>query len=160
MAETTSGFSLPCAAVANAACNRIEAIAARNSRLRPANHALFTARYVKCASLAMKATRGRVVLLKNFVQNAERADRVSRSFGSACASSRRFRERCNFPEMSDSEIVGHFDLIGFERIHRFHKTRSRIAFKPSRGTPGILIRYGNQPMFHGIMVNVIQSRQP
>jgi hypothetical protein len=28
-----------------------------------------------------------------------------------------------------SEVVGHFDPIGLERIHRFHKPRSRIAFK-------------------------------
>ena len=46
-----------------------------------------------------------------------------------CVTSRRFK----------SEVVGHFDPIGLERINGFHKTWSRIGFKPGCGTvaPGV-----------------------
>jgi hypothetical protein len=36
----------------------------------------------------------------------------------------------------DSEIIGHVDPIGLERINRCHKPGSRIGSKPGRRTPG------------------------
>ena len=60
----------------------------------------------------------------------------------------------------DLEIIGDFDPIRLERINRFHKGGLSVRFKPRCRTPRILIRYGNQAMFHCILVDVIQSREP
>jgi hypothetical protein len=97
MAETTSDFSLPRVAVANDACKRAKAIAARNSRLRLANDALFTAWYATClAENKSDATTHRTPTPKVFASPALRAKGHSAlsdfrdTFGSARASSRRF----------------------------------------------------------------------
>ena len=60
----------------------------------------------------------------------------------------------------DSEVIWYVDPIGLERINRSHKRRSRIGFKPCRRTPRILIGQRYQPVFHRVLMHIIQSRQP
>ena len=89
----------------------------------------------------LKAMRGRIALQKHCVRNQTRMILISFrvAFGV------RTRPRVAFApgQYFDLEIVGHVDLIGLKRIHRFHKPGSRVAFKPWRRTPRILIRYWN-----------------
>jgi hypothetical protein len=58
------------------------------------------------------------------------------------------------------KIVRHGELIGLEGIHRLPKCRSRIGFKPGCRTPWILIRQRNQPVFHRVLMDIVQSCEP
>ena len=40
------------------------------------------------------------------------------------------------------------------------QTRSRIGFKPRRRTPGILIRHRNQAVFHRVLMDKVEPREP
>jgi hypothetical protein len=59
-----------------------------------------------------------------------------------------------------SEVVRRFDSIDLEGINGFRKPWSGVAFEPRCGTPRILIRQRHQSVFHRVLMDIVQSRQP
>lgn len=81
-----------------------------------------------------------------------------------CGVQRRFSPQlppvvlCRTPKFF-SVFIQNFNAIGFEAVDRVHHCRSGNLLKPASRTPFVLIRHSNQPMFHRILMDIIQPSQ-
>jgi hypothetical protein len=53
------------------------------------------------------------------------------------------------------KVVVYRQRVGLKSVDRTHQRRSCYAFKPSRRTPAILVRYKHQPMLYRILMHIL-----
>lgn len=53
------------------------------------------------------------------------------------------------------KVVVNGQRVGPKPVDRTHQGRSCYAFKPSRRTPAILVRYKHQPMLYRVLMHIV-----